>query len=804
MKKNQKSHISSGFLMYLKNLNYLFGVLLIAVLLSAVSSFAQQNQAENELVIAGITVNGNVFADTETIIALSGLRVGSKIKIINDFAIQRAIQNLWKRKQFSAVNIVIDKISPMGVFLEIRVVEYPRLSYIEVKNNKEIDNFEITKAVGKIRGDIISNFDIQKAKDDIKKLYEKEGISFAKVEINSENTDTSNYIRLVVNIEEGIIFKVRSINFSGNNSLSNSDLEDSFDETSTKSWWQFWKSAKFDKKEYEADKKLLVEYMRNEGYIDGQIINDSIYYDEKDEKVDIYLTLYEGPRVFIRNIKFEGNLVYTDVAMMRRLGFKTGDVYNVDKFTKNLTGNENQTDAASLYLDNGYLQARLVPELYRVPPDSVDIVVRVYENERFRFDKIEIVGNTKTKDKVIRRELYTRPGDYFDRSAIIRSIRALQVMQYFNPETLRPDIKPSQTDNTAVDLIYKVEERSTDTFNASIGFAGSFGLTGSVGFTFNNFSILEPLKGGGGQIFNFNWEFGQANRYRTFSLGLTEPWLFDEPTTVGFSLFDSYYNYLDLDQSRTGIGFNIGRRFRWPDDFWRGDWSVRIQLNDNKTGNIYYRAGKYTEITIGQKFSRISINNMFFPSTGSKFSFGTDFAMGAIGLGATDYLKNELNFEIFSPLAKIQGNDRLVFMLSTKMGYITGINSDTTLSPIELYRMGGNGLSGFSVTPLRGYPDSKIGSGNGDKILIKHTAELRFALSLDPMPIYFYGFAEAGNIFNSYKNTNPFDLKRSAGVGVQLMVAPIGVIGFSYGYGFDKYDAEGEVSGWRFLFHLGQ
>jgi outer membrane protein insertion porin family len=788
--------------MYLRNLS----VFLSIILFSAFNALSQgvDLPQEKEFLIAGISVSGNEFADAETIISLSGLRVNTKIKLSNDFTVQRAVQNLWKRKQFSFVNILVDKVTSAGVFLEIKVKEFPRLNEIIVKNNNKLDNFEISKGVGKIRGDIISNNDIQKSKEAIRKLYEDEGISFAKIDVELIDTDTLMYKNMLIYVEEGVSFKVRSIEFEGNKDFDNSDLEDAFDDTKTKSWWQIWKTAKFDKKKFVTDKDLLLKFLRSKGYIDAMLLNDTVIYDVPNEVVDIKIKIDEGPKVYIRNINFDGNTVYTDESLMNRLEFKKGDYYNVEKFSKNLTGNDNQTDAASLYLDNGYLQARLTPELYRVPPDSVDITVRVFESERFRIGKIEIVGNTKTKDKVIRRELYTRPGDYFDRSAVIRSIRALQVMQYFAPETLRPDIKPSETDNTAVDLIYKVEERSTDTFNASIGFAGSFGLTGAVGFTFNNFSLLEPLKGGGGQIFNFNAEFGQANNYKTFSLGFTEHWLYDETTTVGFNLFDYYYNYLVLNQSRTGIGINIGRRFKWPDDYWRGDWSFRAQVNDNKLASIYYRSGKYTEITLGQKFSRISINNMFFPTGGSKFTFGTDVALGAIGLGQTDYFKNELNFEIYNALAKVQGNDRLVLMLSSKMGYLTGFQSDTTISPIELYRMGGNGLSGFGVTPLRGYPDSKIGNNNGNRVLMKYTAELRFALSLDPMPIYIYGFAEAGNVWDNFKTTDPFELKRSAGLGIQLMVNPIGVIGFSYGYGFDKYDTEGEVSGWRFLFHLGQ
>ncbi len=487
-----------------------------------------------------------------------------------------------------------------------------------------------------------------------------------------------------------------------------------------------------------------------------------------------------------------------------RLEFESGDVYDDEKFSLNLQGNQESTDALSLYMDNGYLQARMEPKIKKISADSIDIEISVYEGDRYKIGRVEIAGNDKTKDKVIRRELFTRPGEFFDRSAIIRSIRALGMMNYFNPEALKPDVKPSEIDATSVDIIYKVEERSTDTFNASLGFAGSFGLTLSAGITLNNFSITEPLFGGAGQVFNLNAEIGQITRYRNLSLGFTEPWLFDEPTTVGFNIYDSQLRY-NYDIRRTGIAVNFGRRFKWPDDYFRGDWSARVQLNDIGTeSSYYYRPGKYSEVSISQRISRISLNNLFFPTVGSRFSFSTDFAMGALGIGSTDYLKNELSYETFLPLVSVAGLDRVVLYVSSKLGYVAGIKSDTTLSPIELYLMGGNGLSGFGVTPLRGYDDNTIGPTTGSKVLAKHTAELRFALSLNPMPIYFYGFAEAGNVWQSLRKTDPFDLKRAAGVGIQMLINPIGIFGFSYGYGFDPITGGEQPSGWRFLFHLGQ
>ncbi len=774
--------------------------ILILFLFSSIALLAQPG-AES-FVIAGITVEGNRFADAETIISLSGLRVGNQLALPADNKLQTALRNLWKRKQFSDVDIIVDRVTPAGVFLIIKLKEFDRLNEIEVRNNEEVDTEDITKAIGKVKGDIISKYDLYLFRRDIKKLYADEGLAFAKVEVELEPTDTVQYSNLIIYVEEGIEFYVNSINIEGNKFFDDDDLISEFDETKTKSWWQIWKSSKFDLNDYKNDIELLKKFYQNNGFVDVDIISDSVQYNEEKETVDITINLVEGSKLFIRNIRFEGNTVYKEKALLRRLEFKPGDPYDLETFEMNLRGNQEQTDALSLYANSGYLAAQFEKDEKRIGTDSVDIIINVYENDRFKIRRVDVTGNTKTKDKVIRRELYTRPGDYFDRSAVIRSIRALGVMNYFNPEALQPQVNP--VDNTSVDVVYKVEERSTDTFNASIGFAGSFGLTGAVGFTFNNFSLSEPLQGGGGQIFNFNWEFGQFNRLQTFSIGFTEPWLMNEPTTIGFNLFDSRINF-NYELRRTGLSVNLGRRFKWPDDYFRADWSLRYQENDVGTsGGTFFRPGINQEVTIGQTISRISLNSMFFPTVGSRFSYSTNFAMGAIGLGTTDFFKNELNFEIYNPLLKVDGMDRLVLYLSSKMGYIAGFESDTAISPIELYFMGGNGLGGFGVIPFRGYPDRSIGPRNGGKVMSRYIAELRFSLSQGQMPIFLYGFAEAGNVWENIKNTDPFQLKRSAGIGIQMLLNPIGIIGFSYGYGFDALGTAKEPTGWQFLFHLGQ
>ncbi|NLO18639.1 MAG: outer membrane protein assembly factor BamA [Ignavibacteria bacterium] len=773
----------------------------ILIAFSTFSLFGQTKQEKQR--IAGISVEGNVFADKQTILTLSGLKESEEITIPIDTKVQSALKNLWARKQFSDVEIKIEKTTPQGVFLVIIVKELPRLSHIQILGNEKVKSDDIRKAAKKGRGDLFSKYDIYLIKQRIKNLYSEEGLFYTKIETELEQTDTAHYMTLIVRINEGVQYYVKSINFTGNEHFSGSDLAGAFDDTKTKAWWQFWRSSKFDMNKYKEDKVLLENYFKKNGFIDAVIIRDSLRFNEETEELDIDIEVFEGNRYYVRNIVFKGNTIYPTEILMRRLDFSSGSVYNVEQFEMNLKHNQDQTDAASLYADNGYLFANLETEEIRVATDSVDIIVTVVEGTRVSIRKVIVEGNTKTKDKVIRRELYTHPGDFFNRSAIIQSVKALGVLNYFNQETIRPDVR--MVDNTKVDVVYKVEERSTDTFNASIGLAGSYGLTGAIGFTFNNFAIEEPLKGGGGQILNFSWEFGQANRIQNINLGFSEPWLFDAPTTVGFNIFDSRINYY-MNLRRTGVALNLGRRFKWPDNYFRGDWNLVVQRNDvgdEYTGS-YYRPGLSTEITLGQTLSRSSVDNLFFPTSGSRFSFSTQLAMGAIGLGTTDYFKNQFKFEISHPLYFINEYPRLVLFLGSHLGYITGFKSDTTFNPIELYYMGGNGLSGLGITPLRGYEDQSVGPNKGGTVMSKYTAELRFAISLEPMPVYLYAFAEAGNVWSDLKNTDPFNLKRSSGLGLQILFNPFGLIGFSYGYGFDKSDLTGEVSGWRFLFHLGQ
>jgi outer membrane protein insertion porin family len=776
--------------------------LLLWMLVSCFTVLAQaQQQPMRAPIIAGITVEGvGAGIDAETVIAISGLRAGEVAGTDN---IVMAIRNLWARKQYADVQIERERETALGVFLLIKVREFPRLEKVEVQGNDEISTETILKAVDKMKGDIMSPYEEYQIRQRVKSLYSKEGMLFAKVTSTEVPGERPNTIVLRLAIVEGVEYHVGSIAFVGNKAFDDSELAGAFSDTKTKAWWQFWKSSKFDIDKYKADLELLQQFYANKGYIDAEVLGDTVVYNESTEKVDITISLLEGQPVYIRSVRFEGNTVFDDAPLLRRLAIETGEPYNAERLDQNIKINAEQSDAMSLYADNGYLQTRLVPELIRVTEDSLDVVIRVLEGDRFTIRRVDFKGNNKTRDRVIRRELFTRPGEYFNRSAIIRSIRGLGVLNFFNPESLRPDVVP--VDNTSVDIVYNVEERSTDTFNASVGFAGAFGLTGSIGITLNNFDITEPLRGGAGQVLALQGEFGQASRLQTLQLSFSEPWLFGQPTSLGFNVYDTRQRF-GFDVRRTGAQVNVGRRFRFPDDYFRGDWSVGIERINSNTETLFSRAGLNTAITLSQTISRTSLDNIIFPTQGSRFILGTRFALGAAGLGTVDYGKLTMQFDMLSPLLKVADFNRLVLFMGSELGYVDGFRVDTTIPPQELYYMGGNGLGGFNVTPLRGYPDRVIGpgGGNGGRVQARLVAELRFALSLNPFPIYLLSFAEAGNVWANLRSADPFALKRSAGFGVRLLLQPIGLLGFDIGYGFDSVGEVGKPNGWEFHFQFGR
>lgn len=780
-------------------------LLLALTLLAGAFSTAQQLPQQKVYKVLGMSVEGNITADASAIILTSGIRDGDELYIPGD-ATAKAIGKLWALRLFSDVQVLIDREVGDGVYLKIKVTEYPRLERITIDGNDEFSTEDIEAKIGLIKGQILRPTDFNRIQRKLLKSYEEEGYLLASVELATTIINPKeNRAELTVSIDEGSEVGVEHIGFTGNVAFDDDDLRGAMDETSERTWWKFWSSARFERSNYEKDKKLIISKYREEGYLDAEIVRDSIWYSDDRQDMFIDITVDEGSRSYIRNIVWKGNTVYPDSLLSARLGFQQGDVFNETRFMENLRGNQDQTDVASVYLDNGYLRFFASDERQRVASDSVDVVITVQENTKSRIGHVHIRGNNKTHDKVIRRVLYTWPGDYFSRAAIIRSIRELATLNYFNPETIRPE--PAMVNDTTVDIIYNIEERSSDTFNASVGYSGTFGATGAFGLTFNNFNISEPFRGGAGQVLNFNWQFGEASRFRIFSLSFTEPWFMDTPTSIGFSLYDERQQYA-FDMRRTGASVNLGRRFRWPDDFARGDWFVRFQELDVKDGGMFYATGNYTQVSLTQVLSRNSLDSPIFPSAGSRVALTTELSGGFLP-GSVDYHKHQLELKWFTPLLTINDQNRLTLYTGTEYGLVKGFSGDSYIPPIEYFFMGGNGLQ-YQTMPLRGYEDRSIGpqvSGQitGGTIYSHYVAELRFAVTLNPMPLYILGFAEAGNVWLDERFFDPFNLKRSAGFGARLLIQGVGLIGFDYGYGFDDVEPkDGEPDGWHFHFQFGR
>jgi outer membrane protein insertion porin family len=784
--------------------------MLVSCLLAITAASAPGQQAKPEILhILGISVDGNnqkTGTESGAIIANSGLKVGDQISYPGD-QIHQAVMRLWALKIFSDIQILVDSRVSDGIYLLIKVKEYPRLNRVIIKGQDDVGEDDIRKKIHLMKGQIVTSQEISGIVHDIHALYEDEGHLLATITPGTVPADSGNAVNLELTIDEGPSITIDKVNFTGNSAFAEDDLKGQMDDTHEKTWWHFWSHPKFDKKKFEKDKDKVVKYLRNNGYLDGEILADSEWYTPDKKHVDVLVTVREGPQYKVRSVRWEGNAVYSTEVLNEHLGFTPGMIFNDERFSQNLRGNQEQTDVASLYLDNGYLKFNIEPEIERVGGDSLDITIHIYERNQFRVGQVEIKGNRKTQDNVIRRELYTIPGRYFSRADIYRSLRQLQQLNYFNPEKLKPDTKI--VDDETVDLSYEVEEKSSDNVNASVGYSGAFGVTGALGFTINNFALAHPLEGGAGQILNFDWQFGEASRYRTFSLSFTEPWLYNQPTTLGVSLYDTRQQYV-IDLEQTGASVRIGKRLNWPDNYFRIDWTTRFQrLNviDNG-GSPYYDPGLSTQVSVAQVISRNSTDNPIFPAQGSNISFSAELSGGPVLPGNVNYHKWLLNTDWYTPLF---GTNRLVLYAGSSLGLLEGIGNDPKIPYVEKFFMGGTGIGYISTTPLRGYEDRSVGpldNSNqeiGGNVMTKQTAELRLAVTLNPIPIYFLGFAEGGNVFQDIRHTDFFDLKRSYGFGARLLIQPIGMIGFDYGYGVDHVlSTDGGPEGWHFHFQFGR
>jgi outer membrane protein insertion porin family len=798
--------------------------------------------------VIGISVEGNKSADARTITINSGLKIGDEIQVPGDQT-ANAIKQLWSLNIFSDVQIVIEKQIADGVYLLIKVEEYPRIERAVVEGNDDVSESDLQSQINLTRGQILKPQEVERIRLKILKKYEEEGFFNAEVtpkyftyfsadttddyinviwqnrsdlaeeytlEYNKSDITYSNLIDrikdrmlLKYEIKEGDKVTVRKIEFLGNVAFTDGDLKGEMEEIEEAKWWKFWSMARFDKTKYEADKEFIEAFYKKNGYRDAEIISDSLVYENNKKDLNIFINVHEGSQFKVRNITWTGNTIYTEEMLNERLGFSKGDIYDLEAFNRNLRGNEKQTDIAALYLDNGYLTFNLNAIETKIGEDSIDILIQISEKSQFKVGKVDILGNDRTKDKVIRRELYTIPGDYFNRTALFRSLQQLANLQYFNVEKLySTGVDYQLVNDSTVDVSYRVEEKSSDYLNASVGYSGAYGFSGAVGVTLTNFSITEPFSLGGGQILSFNWQFGVGNYYRTFSLGFTEPWFLDTPTLIGFEFFDTRQQYI-YDLSQSGATVKLGRRLKWPDDYFYIQGIFRYQYNNIKDGGYYYASlegRKFQQYTLGASISRRNIDNPTFPSQGSSVGLDGEISGGPFLPGDVDYFKILFKSEWYKKLFNFS---RLVLYTSADVGYLEELTAGTPIQPFDYFYMGGNGLV-IATTPLRGYDDRTVGPVNvydevfGGKFSVKFTAELRLAVSLEPIPLYLLTFAEAGNVFESFEKADFFNLRRAVGVGARILINPVGIIGFDLGYGFDRRAVDGKDPAWLFHFQFGR
>ncbi len=720
--------------------------------------------------VLGVTVEGQKSADPTLIQINSGLSTG---KEINSEDLQKAIKNLWSLNIFSDVEILLDKEVAGGVYLTIRVKEYPRLEKIELAGNKKIKKEDIDKELDFYRGQVVSPTHVNQARRKLKKLYFDKG--FLLVEINPETFASEKEDRVILrfNIKEGNKVQIKKINFLGNDNFSDSKLRKKMKETKEDRWWR---GADFNRKKFNEDLEKVLQFYRNEGFRDAEIVSDSIYYDAERKDLFIDIAVREGNRYYIGDIGFQGNKIYSTEVLQSRLGFDTGDPYNLEKIQKAIIER-----LGSLYYDSGYIYSQINPKETPVARDTVDIQFLINEGQPVKINLIHVAGNTKTKEKVIRRELKINPGDTFSKAALERSQREVWVLNYFS------DVKIDywQIGEDKIDLKFTVEEKSTDLANMSAGWSERDKVIGSIGVAMNNLF-------GNGQRLSFDWNFGRY--YRSFQIGFTEPWLMDTPTLAGFSFYDTNRDprYIGYRQRSTGGSLQLGRRFRWPDNYFRGDWIYRIdrtELSDFSDyvlqinpRNITQEQWPLISSSITQIISRNSLNRPEFPTEGSEVSFSTEFAGGLLG-GNVGYQKYILSASWFTPAIW-----KFVLYNQAVAGFMDGWTKNSRIPYLEYFFIGGEGLS--RSTPLRGYDDPLSGYAisEGGKSILKYTTEIRFPIIPNPT-MFGLIFAEAGNTWLNVSDTDPFDLRRSVGFGARIFMPMIGIIGFDYAYGFDNIDS---------------
>ncbi len=802
--------------------------------------------------IGGITVRGAKHLNSSALITISGLMVGEEIKIPGE-NISSAISKLWEQGLFSDADISIEKIINNLVFLNIALTENSRLSKFKFKGKiSKSDITTLKEDLKLMRGKVLTQNLINNSLNTIKTYYINKGFYNINIScLTDVDTTTANSKSLIFNITKGKKMKIKDIIIHGRNkivntnttffnqkdtvfAISNKKIKKSMKETKVKNFWRIFKVSKFIDNNYEDDKLNLIAKYNEVGYRDARIISDTTYLNN-DNTITIEMTIIEGEPYKFGKITFVGNKVHANEKLNQQIGINEGDIFDQSILDSRLFGSPEGNDISSLYLDDGYLFFTATPVEIAANNRSIDLEIRIYEGKQARVNKVLIKGNTKTNDHVIMREIRTRPGDLFKRSDIMRSQRELAQMQYFDPEAFDVKVDPNPSRNE-VDITYVLSEKSSDQIQLQGGW-GAGRVVGSLGFTFNNFStrnILKkdkwtPLPSGDGQRFTIS---AQSNGvyYQQYRISFVEPWLGGKkPNSLSFSAYKSISSNGQSGDDRqavelTGLTIGLSKRLKFPDDYFRIYNGINFQQYEliNSQSFFSFSNGFSNNVSYNIQLDRNSVDQLIYPRGGANLSLSLKLTPPYSMFDGVDdyttltdqekykwieYYKWNMKYSWFSNFT-----EKLVVATRAEMGILGGYNNKLGISPFERFYVGGDAMSGMGAVydgreliALRGYSNNSISPLTGATIYNKYTAELRYALSLNPSStVYALGFLEAGNAWDNIDNFNPFGVKRSAGFGVRIMLPMIGMMGLDYGWGLDDIAENPDANGGQFHFSINQ
>jgi outer membrane protein insertion porin family len=788
--------------------------------------------------IGGISVNGNETISEQSILIFSGLSTGQRLKIPGD-KLSSAIKKLWTSKLFSNVDVFVTKIDGDAIYLEIAVRELDKVGDVVITGLKKSKIDEIEKEIEFQNGSMLTENLITTTENYIKDKYREKGYLRTKVTITTRrDTSQANVQDALIVIDRGEKIGIKNIRFHGNTALKDSKLKKTMKKTKEKGITRIFSPSKFVEDLYQEDLEKVVEAFQEKGFRDALVVKDSLSWNE-DNTINLDIFMNQGERYKFGDIAFLGNSVFTDEQLMSLLRIEKGVTYNGKALNERVygDGSPESQDLTNTYLDNGYLFSRVTAVETSAENNTIDLVIRIIEDEPATIRKVTLKGNDVTNDHVLFREIRTKPGDLFSKSDIVRSIRELGQLGFIDPENIVPDVQPNFADKTA-DIEYIVSEKGASQIELQGGYGGGT-FVGTLGLSFNNFSIknlfnwseYKPVPRGDGQSIALRAQLSRF--YRTYSISFSEPWWGGKkPKGFNFSIynssqfgFDPIENDVDKDQLLDILGASVGlsQRLKWPDDFFTLSTSLnyqRFKLKNYTIAAFDFTDGVSNNFNFAVNFGRSSAGpNPIFPSGGSQFNILLKLTPPYSLMNNKDYtdLPDDELYEWiefykvvftgrwYSPIV-----GKLVLMSNAELGFLGAYNDEIGAPPFERFYVGGDGMQqgrfdGRTVIALRGYPNSSLSSQTGGTIYNKVAFELRYPITLKPSAsIYALTFLEAGNSWNEFREYRPFNLKRSAGAGIRVFMPAFGLLGVDFGYGFDTIPGTNLISGWQTHFIIGQ